>query len=234
MTFLAKLSHCQRRVLPALAILLAQAALGQGIVFVQMPPTVRSTNGLPPGVTPVTFPEDALGTYVGATLPVVINGQTACTFSSGTSFSVAGSGIIGQQPFPDFPDNVWAVLLAAGTKIGPNAAGFGWFGSSLLASSTAGDTQGEGPLTGGYFAGVEAGYFGFDFQQDGQTYYGWMDVGNPYVTGTGGVGWVYNYAYETTPNTPIAAGTVPEPGALAFFILGAAALIMGRKKSPAF
>jgi hypothetical protein len=235
MKIIESVINCRCWLLPALAVFFVQSVLGQGIVYIKMPPTVRPTNG-PPGTTPVTFPEDALGTYVGDPLSIVINGQTVLTFSSGTSFSVNGtstSGIISQQPFLDFPDTIWVVLLDAGQQIGPNADGYGWFSGGLLASSTGSGTQGGGPLTGGYFAGAEAAYFGFDFQQDGQTYYGWMDVGSPYVTGTGGVGWLYSYAYETTPNTPIFAGEVPEPSTWVLFGAGGTALWSFRRKQTA-
>ena len=229
MKLLNAFCHCAQRLLLLLAVLVAPAVFAQGIIYVQLPPTVRSTNGLPPGVTPITFPEDALGTYVGDALPIVINGQTVCTFTSGLTFSVAGVGIIGQQPYSDFPDNVWVVPLSAGTEIGPSAAVYGWFDNGLLAASIDGGTIGVPPLTSGYFAGAESAYVGFDFQKDGQTYYGWMEVGSPYALGTGGQGWVYNYAYETTPNTPIFAGEVPEPATWGLVAVGALAFLRRRK-----
>jgi len=199
-----------------LAALLAQSVFGQGIVYVQMPPTIRSTNQ-------VSFPEDALGAYVGDPLSILINGQTILTFTSGRTFSVnasSTSAIIGQQPFGDFPDDIWVAPLSGGQEIGSDAASFNWFDNGLLASSTASDTEGAPPLTADYFAGVESAYIGFDFQQDGQTYYGWLQLGSPYAFGTGGQRWVYSYAYETTPNTPITAGAVPEPSTLALAALG--------------
>jgi hypothetical protein len=59
-------------------------------------------------------------------------------------------------------------------------------------------------LSVGYFTGLESAYMGFSFQQAGQTYYGWVRVGCP-ISGLN-VGWVYDYAYETAPNTSILAG----------------------------
>jgi CHRD domain len=212
MNVIATINNCWRRLLPALAVLFVPAVMAQGIVYVQMPPSIRSTNDLPPGVTPVIFPEDALGTYVGDSLPIVINGQTVCTFYPGFSVGASSSSaIIAQQPLPDFPDNVWVVPLSAGQKIGPDAAGYGWFNGGLLSASTASETIEEPVLSIGYFVEVESAYLGFDFQHDGQTYYGWIDVGSPYAFVTGTLGWVYSYAYETSPNTPIQAGQISEP-----------------------
>lgn len=212
MKTLAAHCTCWRWLLPALAILSAQSVFGHGIIHVQMPPTLRSTNGLPPDTMPVTFPEDALGTYVAEPLPIIINGQTVCTFYP--AFSVAASsasGIISLQPFPDFPENVWVVPLSAGQEIGPGAAGYSWLGGGLLSSSIASGSIEDPILTAGLFAGVESAYFGFNFRENDETYYGWMRVGSPYALPTGTLGWVYDYAYETRPNTPILAGAVPEP-----------------------
>jgi len=227
MKTIAILNNCWHRLLPVLAVLLAQSVFGQGIVYVQMPPTIRSTNGAPPGTTPVTFPEDALGTYVGDPLSIVINGQTVCTFYSGgpgsggfTVNASSTSAIIGQSPNPAFPNDMWVVPFSVGQGIGSDADGFTWTNNGLLAYSLDSETIGEPPLSVGYFAGVESAYMGFDFQQSGQTYYGWISLGSPYVTGTGGVGWIYSYAYETTPDTSITAGAVPEPSAIGLISLG--------------
>ena len=232
MKLIAILNDCQRQLLPTLAVLVAQTVFGQGIIHVQMPPTIRSTNNLPPGTTPVTFPEDALGTFVGDTLPIVINGQTVCTFYPGFSVGASSTNaIIGLQPSLDFPDNVWVIPLSAGQEIGSDAAGYSWFGGGLLAASIASGSIEEPVLSAGYFAGVESAYVGFDFQQEGQAYYGWFRLGSPYSLPTGSLGWVYEYAYETTPNTPIFAGEVPEPSTWALLTIGTL-LALYRRRIP--
>jgi hypothetical protein len=222
MNVMATINNCWHRLLPVLAVLFVPAVMAQGIVLVQMPPTILSTNGLPPGITPVVFPEDALGTYVGDPVPIVINGQTICTFYP--AFSVIGSStntIIGQQPYLDFPDTVFVVPLTRGQEIGPNAAGYGWFNGGLLSSSIASETIEDPVLTAGYFVDVESAYLGFNFFQDGQTYYGWIRVGSPYAFITGTMGWIYDYAYETNPNTPILAGQISEPVSFTANLIGA-------------
>jgi hypothetical protein len=213
--------------LPALAVLLVPSARGQGtIVYVHLP--LGNPNGDPNHLS-----YDSLGTQVGPDLPIVINGQTVCTFTSGplvagqpSRFAIQPSSlsaVIAQQPFLDFPDDAWVVPLSAGAEIGPGAAGYGWFDDSydhpLLAAYRGSGTIEYPWLTGGYFAGVESAYMGFNFQQGGQTYYGWLRAGSPLVGLN--AGWVYDYAYQTVPNTPIFAseGAVPEPSALALLLV---------------
>ena len=219
--------NCWRWVLPALALSLAAPAMGQGtIVYVHAP--LSNPNG-----DPNHLPWDSLGTQVGPDFPIVINGQTAFTLftplvaGQPSAFVIqpsSTSAIIGQQPFLDFPDDVWVVPLSAGTEIGPNAAGYGWFDGSYDMPLF---TAARDSVTAGYFTGLESAFLGFQFQGDGQTHYGWMRVGCP-LAGLN-VGWIYDYAYETAPDTPIFAGAVPEPSALSLGILGLLALIVHKR-----
>jgi hypothetical protein len=189
---------CQRWVLTALAVLLQNMAHGQGgIVFVQEP-----------AMPAIYFPWDALGTWVGPDLSITINGQTIFTFSDEFAQGLPRGFVI--QPLSNsaviaIPDNPFsfAMPLTRGQSIGPEAAGYGWLGNlSILTAAWQGEDGGPGGAVG-YFTGLESAYIGLQFQQDGQTYYGWANVGSPYVMNEG---WVFSYAYETTPNTPIVAG----------------------------
>jgi hypothetical protein len=231
-----KKTNCRCWLLPALVALFAPVVLGQGIVYVHAP--LSNPNG-----DPDHLPWDSLGTQVGPDFPIVINGQTVFTFTTPfvlgrpSKFVIepsSTSAIIGQQPFLDFPNDVWVVPLSAGQEIGSNAAGYNWFDNSydasLLTSSIGSATEGNPFLTAGYFTGIGSAYLGFDFQQNGETYYGWMQAGCP-VVGIN-AGWVYDYAYETIPNTPIAAGAVPEPSTWGSFMLGATLFFVKRKRPP--
>jgi hypothetical protein len=210
--------------LPALAILFSPSAIAQGtIVYVHAP--LSNPNG-----DPNHLPWDSLGTQVGPDFHIVVNGQTILTFSTPivvgqpSAFVVQAlstSVIIGQQPFVDFPD-VWAVPLSAGIEVGPSAATYGWSGGGLLTAAIDGGVIGQPPLTVGYFTGLESAYLGFQFQNNGDTYYGWARVGCPIAELN--VGWIYDYAYETSPNTPIVTGTVPEPGIPALLLVSAMTL----------
>jgi hypothetical protein len=222
--------NCWRWLLPALAIFLSPSVMGQGtIVYVHAP--LSNPNG-----DPNHLPWDSLGTQVGADFPIVINGQTVFTLytprvvgqpSAFVIQSTSTSAIVGQQPFLDFPD-VWTVPLSAGTEIGPNATGYSWFGGGLFTASIGSGSIEDPFLTVGYFTGLESAYLGFQFQQNSETYYGWMRVGCP-VVGLN-VGWVYDYAYETTRNTPIFAGAVPEPSTFALLLVSGAAFWLVRKR----
>jgi hypothetical protein len=221
--------------IPALAVLLALAneARGQGtIVYAQFPVTGGTT-----------FPYDANGERVWSVSPdfpqtasIVINGQIAFTFYSGTAFDIIPSSlnaVIAIQPGLPQTQAGFPVPLAAGQQIGPDAAGNSWLGNILggdtLTAARDSGIIGEPPLTVGYFTGIESAYIGLQFQDAGQTYYGWARAGAP-VVGING-GWIYDYAYETIPNTPILAGqgAVPEPGTWPLLVLGAAMFTARRR-----
>ncbi len=133
-----------------------------------------------------------------------------------------------------------AIALAGGTEIGPGLTyenpNVGWHNDD--------NARGYATLGYGYVIGAtgfEAGDFvpeggdprndhimGVRFERDGQIHYGWVEVA---TTGFFGL-WVNRWAYETEPNTAIAAGVVPEPGAglLLLFGLGAGALARRRTR----
>lgn len=74
------------------------------------------------------------------------------------------------------------------------------------------------------------GYLGIriaDENSPGSWRYGWMRIESP--GGPALYGYVItDYAYETTPNTPIMAGAVPAPGAAAVLALGG--LVAARRR----
>jgi hypothetical protein len=65
------------------------------------------------------------------------------------------------------------------------------------------------------------------FQITNETHYGWMEIYNyPNIA----AGQVLAWAYESAPNTPIAAGAVPEPSAFVLISLSALAFYALRRK----
>ena len=228
---LKKQTNCRCWLLPALAVVLALPLVGktQGIVYGQFPPT-----------SPAIFPYDTNGTRLWAegpdqpqTYDLLIDGQPAFTFYSGSEFSIIANGsnaVIGQ--IVDGSGSVFAVPLASNQPIGPDSAGYAWLtaaestggGATLTASRNGGLGP---PLTAGYFTGLESAYIGIEFYDNQQLYYGWIRVGAP-LAGING-GWIYDYAYETSPNTPISAGAVPEPSTCAVLVTCAAILFFYRK-----
>lgn len=235
MKLIAILNNCWRRLLLTLAVLFIPAVMAQGIVYVHAP--LSSTGDLPPGA--IHLPDDYLGTQVGPDFSVVINGQSLFTLSTPSvngqpsAFVIVASALSAVIAFqPNLQNNPldptsFVFPLSAGQQIGSDAAGYNWLGGGLFTASIGSGVIEEPFLTIGYFTGLQSAYLGFDFQQGGQTHYGWMQVGCP-ISGLN-VGWIYDYAYETSPNTPIFAGEVPEPSTLGLLAIGGVASLIFRK-----
>jgi hypothetical protein len=153
------------------------------------------------------------GATGGQTYQLVFNGQVAYTFYSGSEFSIFPSSLNAVLAISPPDMRSLAVPVSAGQQIGPDALGE-WVSDSL----GSGFTTAMGRVTIGYFTGLASAYVGLQFQMDGQTYYGWARVGAPVIGYN--AGWLYDYAYETVPNTPILAGQVPEPSTGALIALG--------------
>ena len=73
-----------------------------------------------------------------------------------------------------------------------------------------------------------SGYLAVRFQQSDGIHYGWVEIG---VDSSAAYGYLRSYAWETTPNTPIIAGSVPEPGRMALLMLGCVCWQMRRRRA---
>ena len=221
---------CQCWLWLALALLSALAvreAVGQsnyqGIVYGHFPITPTPP---PPAYV---FPEDSQGWqlsgfvgYPSVSYDFLINGQGAYTFwAAGSGVAVNPSSPLNAVvyvPMDQFGAGD-AIPLTYGQLIGPDAAGWAWSVGDWPVGLTANLFSGVGgyPMSQGYFTGLESAYLGLCFQQNGQTYYGWVRLGVPYA-GLNSC-WLYDYAYSTTPDTPIVAGMgVPDPSTMSQFI----------------
>lgn len=104
--------------------------------------------------------------------------------------------------------------FASGSMIDGSAANAG--GANLMVN-----------LNYGYnFVGT-GGYVGFKFDIDGSTHYGWAQID---VSLSPQEAVISGYAYESTPETGIVAGEIPEPASLALLAAGAGALGIRRQR----
>lgn len=134
--------------------------------------------------------------------------------SDGTTFDIlsqAGNDVLAwTYPPPDYGSQV--LRLQAGDVIDSSSAP-GWTNVPGLFSSVM-----ESGSIGLWLPPDATGYFGVRLQIDGGLNYGWVYLDNSWA-GLGG-GDIYGWAYETTPDTSIAAGAVPEPSTVLLFGIG--------------
>lgn len=134
----------------------------------------------------------------------------------------------------------YATNHAAGVLIGPGSAfqptGTNTqvaMGSVYAGLPYGGFTSGSVPGNpGGGQAAQPSGYLGFRFNIGTNTHYGWVHVTVTPSTTAAGSGGIFfgDAAYETTPNTAIEAGMIPEPSSIAGLAMGAAALLIRRRQ----
>ena len=199
----------------------------------------RLSNPYPP--SPIRPPWDDSGYPVftsrgGLVLDLNADGQPDVGFADDdTSFYVYGFGSTRVLTYPPagLDINSFLPVLAAGTEIGPvppspsliwreteNLPAFGPYSATYNAANNAGYA--------GYWQAVQ-GYTGVEFYIGADPHYAWIRLGAP-LRGTHG-GYIYDYAYETRPDTPILAGAVPEPCTWALLVAGGFLfLLCGRKK----
>lgn len=128
---------------------------------------------------------------------------------------------------PYAPPNTGALViqLKAGDSIGtaPPAPTV-WSSTNSLFSSC----MVQGCI--GLWVGPERqGYFGVQFDIDGATHYGWVYLDNTFA-GLGG-GDIIEWAYESTPDTGIIAGVIPEPSTIFLLLAGVATLTLHTRRN---
>ncbi|MCG8428673.1 MAG: hypothetical protein MI754_15065 [Chromatiales bacterium] len=102
--------------------------------------------------------------------------------------------------------------LSDGFMVGPSlASGYSWGASGLqyrvVVYSTSGSGDVGNDMQNGGFVGGGSEYFGFRFESNGQTHYGWAEIDINASTAPFGFT-ITRWAYEDTPDTPIAVGAV--------------------------
>lgn len=142
----------------------------------------------------------------------------------------ATNGVIGYSgPFVRYSE-----AFAAGTVFGPtlpaNSPAVSFSTQTVVILGSRYRSGGVPNYYGGFATGATTpgtnAFAGFRFDIGGQTNYGWIQLS----VGAGTISFV-NAAYETTPNTGIAAGeVVPEPGSLAMLAFGAVGVVGVRRR----
>lgn len=137
------------------------------------------------------------------------------TYGTFDILSQAGNDILAwTYPPPDYGSQV--IQLQAGEAIDGSASP-GWTNVPGLFSSVM-----ESGAIGLWLPPDATGYFGVRLEIGGNDHYGWVYLDNSWA-GLGG-GDIYGWAYETTPNTSILAGAIPEPTSL--LLLGVGSLVV--------
>jgi hypothetical protein len=177
--------------------------------------------------TPVDLSTDFSPVY----FPLDLNGGGAdYTFAASITsvgfFREAGNRYL---IVPSPPPNIGGFVapVQSGSEIGPNSGDgeLDWFGNDDFAMLGVWVSTG----TGGYFPGQRA-YVGVEFDIDGATHYGWIDV---YVSELAPGALIYGWGYESTPGMSIIAGAVPEPSSILLIMTGSLALLLSRAKKKA-
>lgn len=123
--------------------------------------------------------------------------------------------------------------LPASTVIGPDSPYLypefgnlsGWWTQQSSVPGVAGLHARYDIGTSGFFVGTR-GYIGIEFQIEGETHYGWIDLDNF----TWWQSEIHGWAYESEPNKPIIAGAIPEPSSILLTLCGSFCLMMKRKR----
>lgn len=127
-------------------------------------------------------------------------------------------------------------------NVGPQSSRVLTSGSYYVFSFAAGEIIGDGDQAagGGRFAGRQVGPYFYNFvgagnyvglEWDiggGDVRYGWARV--DVTPDNFGTATLFSFAYESTPNTPIEAGAIPEPTTLALLAAGGGALALNRRR----
>lgn len=186
-------------------------------------PVYSNGGGGPHSVVSIDLNHDGIEDY-----RVVATGTVSEGFQmEGSSLSL---NAVWARPTGGNDIGAFIVPLSFGTSIGNNlpvgdewtttyAGAFGLIAPGFSSYSSAGVL--------GLFVNHTA-FAGLQFHVGADVFYGWIKVQE--ISALGGGGIVYEYAYDTRPNTPIFAGAVPEPSVFALLTVAGIAVLARRQQ----
>jgi len=86
----------------------------------------------------------------------------------------------------------------------------------------------SGVFYGGWFSDKNPGYLGISFDVEGSTHYGWIEFSHDRTRPDplNNSLMIHGWAYESTPDTPIIAGAIPEPSTGILTLVGSLGLLL--------
>ena len=181
---------------------------------------------------PIQVPVEFGGSGMGLLLDLDFNGVDEIRLTSnGSDFRgtpLENNQIIG---LPATPPNMGAFIIpleyGASIDATPDSPGE-WVDGTLPSTFASCQTVGDSVLCLGLWLTEETSdaYFGMQFDIEGETHYGWVHLVNTF----GITGYITEWAYETTPDTGLLAGVVPEPATSLLFVAGLLILHFKNKK----
>lgn len=215
-------TYWKRQILPAL--------LTGGWLFCQQAGAAVVSVTLTPARSEIWIFEDR------EAVPIDINGDGTADLGLlkglGILMDVYGtSSVFGRDPFagnPGIGRTIVVTAFEAGEEIGPNSQSLSLTDEFWALDSDTALTTGRILATGvasdiNSFGGpfyLKRRYMGVRMEMaPGDFHYGWVDIENS----ISGAAWnyvIHGWAWETTANTAILAGAVPEPGIAILLLLG--------------
>ena len=122
------------------------------------------------------------------------------------------------EPSPNFGVLIAALMLGTVIPTSPSSLdpALVWYGTNSIYGGTAGIVAASNIGSIGYFQGNTNAYAGFQLNVGGENYLGWLYIQNLGLN----IGQITSWAYQSSPNTSIPAGAVPEPSTWALLVLG--------------